>query len=508
PTTPSNLCLLVNPVENSMKAHPILTTMKKNWIQHVRTTVILAILTLSICGSMSFIKAAPEEKPNIVFFLVDDFGWGALSCMGSPFHETPNIDKLYKAGMTFSNGYAACTVCSPSRAAILTGCYPGRTNLTDWIAGHQRPGAKLAVPNWNMKIDHKRVTLAEALKQQGYATQFVGKWHLMPNKQPELMKDHYPESHGFDVNIGGREWGQPKGRGKYFYPFDMPNIEGGKKGDFLTDTLTDYAVDFIGKHKANPFFLYFSYYTVHGPIMGKPELVEKYTAKQKSGNFKGYNPAYAAMIQSLDESVGRVMAKLEATGQAENTIVIFTADNGPDKNIHTGGLKGIKALSYEGGTREPFIIKAPGVKPGTSSDVPVIGMDFYPTLLEMIGAPLKPEEHQDGVSLVPLLKETGDIEKRSLYWHYPHYHRTKPYGAVRNGDWKLIEFFEDGALELYNLKDDPQEENNIAQTKPKMAAKLLQELKTWRNSVDAQMMTPNPNFGKVKKSKKTKREKK
>jgi len=447
------------------------------------------VLLLAVFG----LQAHAVQKPNIVFFLVDDFGWGALSCMGSPFHETPNIDKLHEAGMTFSNGYSACTVCSPSRAAILTGCYPGRTHLTDWIAGHKKPYAKLAVPNWNMKMGPERITLAEALKEQGYKTQFVGKWHLMLIEQKNLMKDHFPESHGFDVNIGGCSWGQPRGPGKYFYPWKMPNLEGGKEGDFLTDRLTDYAVDFIGQHPTDPFLVYFFYYTVHGPIMGKPELVEKYTAKLKTGDFKGYNPRYAAMIQSLDESVGRVMDKLEETGLADNTIVVFTADNGAVGNLYCGGLKGSKALSFEGGTREPFIIKAPGIKPGTST-VPVIGMDFYPTLLELIGAPQKPEQHQDGVSLVPLLKRTGGIAKRSLYWHYPHYHKTKPYGAVRNGDGKLIEFFEDGALELYNLKDDPAEENNLAQTHLEKAMALLKELKAWRVSVNAQMMTPNPAY--------------
>jgi arylsulfatase A-like enzyme len=427
--------------------------------------------------------------------------------MGSPFHETPNIDKLYAAGMTFPNGYSACTVCSPSRAAILTGCYPGRTHVTDWIAGHNKPFAKLAIPDWNMKMEHERITLAEALKEQGYATQFVGKWHLMPLNQPELMDQHYPESHGFDINIAGREWGQPKGPGKYFYPWDMPNLEGGKEGDFLTDRLTDYAVDFIGRHKSDPFLVYFSYYTVHGPIMGKPELVKKYEDKQQTGDFNAYNPKYAAMVQSLDESVGRVMDKLKETGQLDNTVIIFTGDNGADAHLYCGGLKGYKGYSHEGGTREPFIIKAPGIKPGTC-DVPVIGMDFYPTILELIGAPLKPDQHLDGVSLVPLLQRTGKIKERSLYWHYPHYHRTNPYGAVRNGDWKLIEFFEDGALELYNLKDDPHEEKNLVQANPEKAAELLKELKAWRANVNAQMPTPNPAYnpqsadGKSKASKK------
>lgn len=437
---------------------------------------------------------AAERKPNVVFFLVDDFGWGALSCMGSEFHETPNIDKLAKRGMSFTNGYAACTVCSPSRAAILTGCYPGRLHLTDWIAGHNKPTAKLAIPDWNMKIDHERIVLPEALKEAGYATCFIGKWHLMPINEPQNMKDHFPESHGFDSNIGGREWGQPKGKGKYFFPWDMPNVEGGKEGDYLTDKLTDYAVDFIDKKKADPFLLYFSYYTVHGPLMGKPEIVEKYKEKQKNGTYKEKNPVYAAMVQSLDESVGRVIAKLEAEGVIDNTIIIFTGDNGADANVYCGGLKNFKAFAHEGGVREPFFVAGPGIKPGSTCDVPVIGTDFYPTILDMAGLPLKPDQHNDGVSIKPLLTQTGKIAQRSLYWHYPHYHRTKPYGAVRNGNYKLIEFFEDGALELYDLQKDISETTNLASSMPEKAAELLKELQTWRTSVNAQMPTPNPKY--------------
>ena len=446
-------------------------------------------LLLVMLVGMNVVGAA-NEKPNVVFFLVDDFGWGALSSMGSDFHETPNIDKLAKSGMAFSNGYAACTVCSPSRAAILTGCYPGRIRLTDWIAGHKRPNAKLKVPDWNMKIDHERILLPEALKEAGYATSFIGKWHLMPTRQKELMKDHFPESHGFDQNIGGREWGQPKGRGLFFHPFDMPNITS-KEGDYLTDRLTDYAVEFIDQQQNNPFFLYFSYYTVHWPIMGKPELVAKYKAKLKSGKYNQNNPEYAAMVQSLDESVGRVLDKLEEKGLADKTIVIFTGDNGATGSKYCGGLRGSKAYSHEGGVREPFFIKGPGIQPGTS-DVPVIGTDFYPTILDLIATPLKPEQHKDGVSLKPLLLKTGDIEERSLFWHYPHYHKTNPYGAIRSGDYKLIEFFEDGKLELYNLKDDLAEESNLADKMPEKAAELLKELEQWRIRVDAQLPTPNP----------------
>lgn len=453
----------------------------------------LLLLALLVACATAVEGDAERPKPNVVVFLVDDFSAGALSSMGSTFHETPHIDKLASQGMSFSDAYSPCTVCSPSRAAILTGASPARLHLTDWITGHVRPHEKLRVPDWNMKMEHERVTLAEALKEQGYHTRFIGKWHLMPIKQPELMKDHFPEFHGFDDNIGGREWGQPKGKGKYFHPFDMPNVES-KEGDYLTDRLTDYAVDYVKEERGQPFLLYFSYYTVHGPLMAKPEMVEKYQDKKKAGNRKGHNAVYAAMVQSLDESVGRVLDALEETGQADNTIVIFTGDNGAAGTQWCGGFRAAKGHAYEGGTREPFFVRAPGIQPGSTSATPVIGMDIYPTLLDLIGAPLKPDQHQDGVSLKPILLQTGKLAERSLYWHYPHHHKTQPYGAVRNGDYKLIEFFQDGVLELYNLKEDRAETKNLATAMPEKTAELLAELKQWRVDVDAQMMTANPNY--------------
>jgi arylsulfatase A-like enzyme len=281
------------------------------------------ILTFSLC-LMDAASAEINRKPNVVFFLVDDFSAGALSSFGSDLHETPNIDKLAASGAVFTQGYAASTVCSPSRAAILTGKNPARLHLTDWIPGNVRKakGKKLLPPKWKMHIEHAETTLAEALKEQGYATGFFGKWHLIPYLNPQIKDQHFPENHGFDLNIGGREWGHPKGEGKYFHPFNMTNMTS-VPGDFLTDRLTDYALDFIDKKKDEPFLLYFSYYTVHGPIMGKLELVAKYTRKLASGEYKQRNPEYAAMVESLDESVGRVLAKLEAEGLADRTLIIF-----------------------------------------------------------------------------------------------------------------------------------------------------------------------------------------
>jgi len=460
----------------------------------IRRTIIVAAACLSTVILTIQPALAKNAKPNFVFFLVDDFGWGSISAMGHEFVETPNIDRLVKSGMQFTSGYAACTVCSPSRAAILTGAYPGRINLTNWIPGHRKVG-KLLIPDWQKFMDHERILLPEALKENGYRTAFIGKWHLMPGGDKDRFKEHYPGNHGFDINIGGREWGQPKGKGKYFHPFDMPNVTS-KEGDYLTDRLTDYAVDIVDKNRENPFLIYFSYYTVHSPIQGKPELVKKYTEKKNRNinKFKKYNPAYAAMVQSLDESVGRVIAKLEEAGLRDNTYIIFTGDNGPDSNLYCGGLKGRKAEAHEGGTREVYLVSGPGIKPGSKSDVPVIGTDFYPTILDLAGLSLKPDQHQDGVSLKPLLTEGGSIKERSLFWHYPHYHRTKPYGAVRNGDWKLIEFFEDGKLELYNLKEDQAEQNNLAASMPEKAEALLKEMQQWRKDVGAQEMTLNPEY--------------
>ncbi len=350
-----------------------------------------------------------------------------------------------------------------------------------------------------MSIEHDRVLLPEALKEAGYSTAFFGKWHLMPIGQADF-EEHYPTDHGFDLNVGGREWGQPKGRGKYFSPFDMPNLDDGQPGDFLTNKLTDAAVDFLdASNRDQPFLLYFSYYTLHGPIMAPPELVEKYKQKAKSfANNKNelLNPARAGMVELLDNSVGRLMAKLDEMGITDNTIVVLTGDNGGDNDATTGGLRDFKGFSHEGGTREPLVVKWPGkTKPGSTSDAMVIGTDFYPTFLDIAGLKQRPDQHQDGVSMVPLLTGTADpLERDALFWHYPHYHRTKPYGAIRHGDWKLIEFFENGELELFDLKADPYEKNNLAKTRPEKANQLLQKLKAWRESVDAQMMSTNPKY--------------
>lgn len=438
------------------------------------------------------------RQPNVVFFLVDDLGLGDVGCFGSKFHETPHIDQLAADGMKFTQAYSACTVCSPSRAAILLGKYPGRIHLTDWIAGHKRNNPKLKIPDWNMRMEHEETTLAEAMTAGGYRSHFVGKWHLMPNGQPDF-DEHFPTAHGFEGNTGGREWGQPKGPGKFFSPYGMPNLPNGEKGDFLTTALTDEAIKFIDSSKDKPFFLYFSYYTVHGPIMAPAELVEKYK-KKAAGLSKPYtervNPAFAGMMELLDDSVGRVRQHLKSLGIEKDTLIVFTADNGGTTQLSSAGLRGSKALSYEGGTRVSTIVRWPGVtRPGSECDVPVIGNDFYPTFLEAGGLDLMPDQHIDGKSLVPLLKGESDKWSRDeLFWHYPHYHKTKPYGAIRKGDWKLIEFFEDGKLELYDLANDPAESADLAEKNVEKAKSLHTRLQEWRKEVGAQMPSLNPEY--------------
>ena len=458
---------------------------------------------ISLLYILPLLIFSQANKPNIVFLLVDDVGWGDFSCYGATFNETPNIDKLSKQGMLFTNGYAASTVCSPSRAAVLSGKYPARLHLTDWIDGHKYPYAKMTVPNWKMKLDFKEKLLPEVLKEQGYATAFFGKWHLMPINQNDF-DEHYPTNHGFDINIAGKEWGQPKGRGKYFSPFDMPNLDNGKSGDFLTDNLTNAAITYLDKvAKKKPFLLYFSYYTLHGPVMAPKKLVKKY--KQKETTFVNskdeyVNPTRAAMVERLDQSVGKILNKLEELGIADNTIVILTGDNGGNYDATTNGLRGYKGLAYEGGVREPLLVKWPNkIKPGSRSAVPVMGIDFYPTILDMVGVDTYSKKEIDGVSFLPILtKGKNKLKRNSLFWHYPHYHRTKPYGSIVDNDWKLIEFFEDGKLELYNLKNDPNETLNLAETNLARVKKMKRKLLKWRASVGAQMMVKNPNYNEAK----------
>ena len=398
-----------------------------------------------------------------------------MGCYGSTYYQTPHVDRLATQGMRFTDAYAACPVCSPTRASLMTGKYPATVNLTDFIAGHWRPYAKLVVPKFNLQLPLSEVTIAEALKAAGYRTACFGKWHLGG-------RDFGPGKSGFD-EFGG-----------------APN-----RNDKAVEGLTDRALDFIARHRDKPFFLFLSHHTVHIPIQASKERVEKYRARLKPGQEfpQQANPAYAAMVEEMDIQVGRVVAKLDELGLADDTVLIFFSDNGGLHKIFTGRggwttsnapLRDEKGSLYEGGIRVPLIVRWPGkVKAGSECSVPVTSVDFYPTLLEMAGATGDPTHKADGASIVPVLTGKAALERDAIYWHYPHYHHTAPCGAVRAGDWKLIEYFEDGKVELYNLKADLGEKTDLAAKMPGKAAELQKKLAAWRKAVGARMPTPNPN---------------
>ena len=447
----------------------------------------LNLLVALLLAPLAALAAADTpQKPNIVFILTDDLGWTDLSCQGSTFYETPNIDRLATQGMRFTDNYSACTVCSPSRAAILTGQYPARLHLTDFIPGKVHTKAKLSVPDWTMHLPLEVPNLAKTLKSAGYATANIGKWHLGEAA-------FWPEKQGFDLNIAGCDMGHPP---SYFSPYKIPTLTEGPQGEFLSDRLTNEAIKFIEQNKDRPFFVFLPHYAVHHPVMAKPEVIAKYKSKVNP-KAPHKRPEYAGLIESVDDSVGRLLAKLEELKLSENTVVIFTSDNGGLSTITNNlPLRAGKGSAYEGGVRVPLIIKWPGVtKPGSLCHTPVIGVDFYPTLLAMTGVMPSPGV-VDGESIEPLLRQSGSIKRDAIYWHYPHYHQTggTPHGAIREGDFRLVEFYEDNHVELYNLKEDIGETNDLAAALPEKTAALRQKLHDWRQQVDAQMPTPNPKY--------------
>jgi arylsulfatase A len=443
----------------------------------------------ALAGLTPAAVAQPTARANIIFILVDDLGWTDLGCQGSKFHETPNIDRLAREGMRFRQAYSACTVCSPTRASLMTGKYPARLHITDWIKGHVRPKARLKVPDWTMHLPLQERTLAEALKEGGYATASIGKWHL---GGPEF----YPDKQGFDANLGGCDKGSPP---SYFSPYGIPTLTDGPKDEFLSDRLTDEVLKFIGQNKTKRFFVYLPHYAVHIPLMGKSNVVAKYTAKANPQSPQ-HNAKYAALVESVDDSVGRILRKLDELKLAENTIIFFTSDNGGlvlNNVTRNLPLRAGKGSAYEGGVRVPLFVKWPGVtQPGSVCDAPVITPDYYPTMLDLAG--LKPAKQQivDGESIVPLLRQAGALSRSSICWHYPHYHPggATPHGAIRDGDLKLIEFFEDNHVELYNLREDISEKNNLATELPDQAKRLREKLAAWRQEVAAQMPTVNPDY--------------
>ena len=452
----------------------------------------LVTLTLALTTSLLAVDSAPKRSPNVIIVLIDDMGLTDLSCYGSKFYESPNIDQLAKDGVRFTQGYSACTVCSPTRAALLTGKYPARLHITDWIPGHERPKAKMKIPEWQKFLPFEEITLAEQLKSAGYATASIGKWHLTPGLK-EGDEAYYPDKHGFDVNIGGYARGQPP---SYFSPYKIPTLTDGPIGEYLTDREANEAVKFIEASKDKPFFLYLPHYAVHQPIAGKPEVVAKFKAKDTT-DLKQKNATYAALVSSVDDAMGTIRAALKRLKIDEQTIIIFTSDNGGlIGTTDNSPLRAGKGSAYEGGVRVPLIMFWPGVtKAGTLEPTPAISIDIYPTVLEMTG--IKPLQSLiDGNSLASLLKSGVKPDRDTIFWHYPHYHPggATPYSAIRSGDYRLVHFYEDGHDEMYNVATDVSETKDLAVTEPDRAKALRIRLDAWLKSVDAQLPTTNPAY--------------
>ena len=451
-----------------------------------------------------------DKQTNFLFFLVDDMGWADIGANGSKFHETPHIDRLAKSGMRFTQGYAAGSVCSPTRASIMTGKHPVRVDITDWIPGQSnRPSNPLLHPEDRHSLPLEEVTIAEALKQHGYQTFFAGKWHL--GKEGE-----WPTDQGFDINIGGHHRGSPPGG--YYAPWTNPALKAKKEGEYLTERLTDESAKFLEtRDKSKPFLLYLSYYNIHTPIQSYKKRFNYFKEKAEKSfigptpiqpehdgktRMRQDNPALASMVAAVDDSVGKLLDKIEELKLDKNTVVIFFSDNGGLSTLGRIGpgcnkpLRAGKGWLYEGGIREPTIIRAPGItKQGSISIKPMISMDFFPTMLDLAGLPLRPELHVDGNSLLSQLKG-NDSGLRTLHWHYPHYHGStwKPGAAIREGNWKLIEFYHYNNFELYNLENDISEENNLSKTHPNKAKELRKKLNKWQKKMNAKMPNPNPDY--------------
>ena len=461
----------------------------------MRLTISWFIL-LAFSGAVYSDDAAPTPaKPNVILILADDLGWTDLGCYGSDLYQSPHLDRLAADGMRFTANYSACTVCSPTRAALLTGKYPGRLHITDWIPGMPPGNPRLIVPDFTKHLPLEEITLAEVLRNAGYATASIGKWHLGE-------KEFFPEHHGFDLNIAGNDAPQPKPG--YFAPYDIDTIEQGPPGEYITDRLGSEAVKFIETNAERPFFLYLPHFAVHLPVQAKKKDIQRFAAMVKP-ELRHQNAAYAAMIASMDATVGQIRETLDEKGIADRTTIIFTSDNGGRvPTTSNAPLRVGKGSAYEGGVRVPLVVYAPGsTKPGSTSDVPVITVDLFPTILDLLGSTAPVGVAVDGVSLVPLLRQTGALTERSLFWHYPHYQHYQqggatPYSAIRRGDFRLIEYLADSSVELYNVAKDVGEEQNLAATMPEKANELREELHAWRESVKVQMPTPNPAYDPAK----------
>lgn len=491
------------------------------WVALLGITTLLCVATFDVADAVGE-TPAPSKKtkqPNVLFILADDLGWRDLSNEGSTFYESPHIDRIANEGMKFTRGYATCQVCSPSRASIMTGKYPARLNITDWIGAAMgekwNRNTKLLPAIYNHNLPHEDTTIAEAFQASGYKTFFAGKWHLGG-------EGSHPEDHGFGTNVGGHHRGSPPGG--FFSPYKNPKLKDGPKGELLPLRLGQETADWIETNKDQPFFAFLSFYCVHAPIQSTEALWQKYRAKavaqeQPENRFimdgrlpirqVQDNPLYAGMVESMDDGVGIVLEKLDQLGLTEDTIIVFTSDNGgvaagdgkPTSNLP---LRGGKGRQWEGGIREPFYIRTGDGQTGTT-DVLAIGTDFYPTLLDLCGIASRPDQHVDGKSLAPVLtsnptaQSEADLEllnKRTLYWHYPHYGNQggDPSSIIRKGDWKLISYLEEDKVELYNVDDDIGEQTNVASAHPEKVTTMKAELKRWLIETDAALPTTNPKF--------------
>ncbi|WP_395276098.1 sulfatase [Halalkalibaculum sp. DA384] len=465
----------------------------------------LAGLLLAGCSSNS--RNGDQDtggKPNILLINIDDLGWKDLGYMGSTYYETPNIDQLATRGMVFSEAYASAANCAPSRAALFSGMSAPRTGVYT-VANSDRGDAihrKLIPIENTIHLADSVVTVSEVLQQHGYRTAHVGKWHLGED----------PKTQGFDINIAGLEAGNPSAGdlGGYFAPYNNPYLEEGPEGEYLNDRITTEALSFLKSTEGQPFFMNYAPYIVHTPIQPKQELEEKY--KQKQGSQIHNNPGYGAMVETMDHNVGRILNYLKESGQFDNTLIIFTSDNGGLYRVSMQyPLRAGKGAYYEGGIRVPMIATWPGViSAGSTSDEPVTNLDFYPTFLDVAGTPRPEGKILDGTSLVPLF-EGGSIEERYLVWHFPiylqayepganpdlpnPYFRTTPGSVIRKGPWKLHEYFEDGHIELYNLDTDIGEQKNLKDLYPGKVDELYRELENWRQQTNAPVPTQrNPEY--------------
>ncbi len=501
-------------------------------MQKLKPSLKIGTATIASLAALAISCECEAQKPNVIFILLDDYGYTDLGCYGSKYYLTPNIDKLAKHGVRFTDAYAACPVSSPTRASIMTGKYPVKLGITDWIPGRQATNSgsstdKLIALPFKQQLDLKETTIAEVLKKNGYKTMISGKWHLGETAE------YWPENQGFDINKGGFSKGSPvkdNVSNGYFSPYGNPRLEDGPVGEYLTDRLTDEAINFIKDNKGNPFFVYLSYYAVHNPMQGKEKLVEYFThradsmgrSKQEaftrdkkwitpsmSNNFKERiiqsNPVYAAMIYSVDENIGKLLNKLKDLNLDKNTIIIFTSDNGGLSTSEgsptcNSPLRAGKGWLYEGGIRVPLIIKVTGKgKPGSVIKTPVSSIDFFSTMIEMTGSESNVND-LDGISILSLL-DNDILKERPLFWHYPHYSNqgVEPGSAVRLGKFKLIDNFQTEKQELYDLENDISENNDISASNTQKTKELYNMLKAWRTKTGAKMMIPNPSWNDIKK---------